>query len=610
MKKFFILLFFSLSFLFLKNPVFSAEEFITSYDVTYEAYETGVLKVTQNISLTNKLSNIYATKYSLILEGKPVENIKAFDDEGELKTTTIEEENKLIISLEFNKKVVGKGEKLDFTVSYESSELLQKTGQIWEVTIPKLAKPEEIDEYKLKLVVPKSFGQPAFISPQPFSSSQEGNNQIYYFNKNQLVSSGIVSSFGQLQTFDFNLIYHLENKKLYPVETYISLPPDTNYQKVSYYQISPQPENVTVDNDGNWLAKYLLSPSEKLDINAVGQVQISTWKRASFYNKNKNLSKYLEPQEFWEQNEEIKRLGRELATPERIFQYVVDNLEYDYSRVREGAKRLGASEVLKNKNRAICTEYTDLFIALSRADSIPARELNGYAYTTNPVLQPLSLVQDVLHSWPEYWDSQKQAWIQIDPTWQDTTGGVDFFRKLDLGHFTFVIHGETSSQPPPAGSYKLPGVLSKDVIVSFGQFKEGKENFTVQESLPKQISAERKAEGSFLVVNTGTDAIYNLPLTLASQNLTFLKEPPKEIPVLPPFSKVEIPLSFKAKSFSLKSKARLSLFAGSQVFENNIKIESIIASLVLPILGIFLCLLALHFVKNENFLKIHQDFKY
>ena len=114
-------------------------------------------------------------------------------------------------------------------------------------------------------------------------------------------------------------------------------------------------------------------------------------------------------------------------------------------------------------------EFTDTFIALSRAAGIPAREINGYAYTENPHVQPMGMVSDVLHSWPEYYDKEKNFWVPIDPTWGNTTGGVDFFHKLDLRHFAFVIHGVDSSKPYPPGSYKLGANPQKDVYVSFGK---------------------------------------------------------------------------------------------------------------------------------------------
>ena len=65
---------------------FASSEFETGYNVTYVVSPSGRIEVTQEISLTNKLSNIYATQYSLIIKGGQIENIQANDQEGPLKT--------------------------------------------------------------------------------------------------------------------------------------------------------------------------------------------------------------------------------------------------------------------------------------------------------------------------------------------------------------------------------------------------------------------------------------------------------------------------------------------------------------------------------------------
>jgi hypothetical protein len=190
-------------------------------------------------------------------------------------------------------------------------------------------------------------------------------------------------------------------------------------------------------------------------------------------------------------------------------------------------------------------EYTDLFIALARAAGIPAREINGYAYTENPEIQPLSLVADVLHSWPEYWDEQKQVWIPIDPTWGSTTGGVDFFSKLDLRHFTFVIHGKDDTTPYPPGSYKLGPSPQKDVFVNFGQLPKERIskpeiNAKVKNSLPFMHT-----QISVIIKNPGPTALYNLEPAIYYDEVLAERT---IIPVLPPYAsyefKSQIPFSF------------------------------------------------------------------
>ena len=209
---------------------------------------------------------------------------------------------------------------------------------------------------------------------------------------------------------------------------------------------------------------------------------------------------------------------------------------------------MGAVNALQNPDSAICMEFTDLFITLARAAGIPAREINGFAYTENPKIQPLSLVNDVLHAWPEYYDNELNAWIPVDPTWGSTTGGVDFFNKLDLRHFTFVIHGKNDSIPYAAGSYKLGSNPQKDVFVTFGTLpQERNSKIKIMATLDKFIPLIPN-KLNVNITNPGPVAVYDL-----NQKVYF---DDKEIPtnnqleILLPFqtykSYINIPFSFLA----------------------------------------------------------------
>src|SRR5690606_17741822 len=218
----------------------------------------------------------------------------------------------------------------------------------------------------------------------------------------------------------------------------------------------PKPSNISLDTDSNWIAEYEMSPRQRIDVTAKGRVEIIAVPRPYINVSPQTLEANLAPTEFWPSDDpEIIKLAKSLGTPEAIYKYVVNTLHYDYGRAKPNVERLGAKKALQNPNSAICTEFTDLFITLSRAAGIPAREVNGYAYTENPDIEPISLVADVLHAWPEYWNEEARTWIPVDPTWGATTQGVDYFNKLDLRHFAFVMHGVSDTKPFAPGSYKL-----------------------------------------------------------------------------------------------------------------------------------------------------------
>lgn len=602
-KNFLIFLIFIILQSILTTEVFASEEFFSEYDVTYEATLEGKLFVNQQVKLTNKLSNIYATEYSFSFDRVKISNITAFDSIGPLEVKSSQQDNRTEILIKFNDQVVGKDKTLNFNLKYEVSDLLKKSGQIWELTIPKIIS-KEIDRYILHLTAPLDFGNLAYISPEPISQKTEKDKIFFVFSKDQISNSGVTAAFGEFQVFDFNLSYYLENPENEGIFTKIALPPDTNYQNVSYQKINPQPSNIEVDSDGNWLAIYKLKSKEKINIKVDGQVKISAFPQKDFFEKknNESLSRYLESQKYWEKDETaIVLIAQKLKNAREIYDYVIKTLDYDYTRVGKATKRMGAYTSLQNPQNAICMEYTDLFVALARASGIPARELNGYAYTDNPQLQPLSETQDVLHSWPEYWDFNKKMWIQIDPTWGDTTGGVDYFGKLDVGHLVFAIHGENSQWPYTAGSYKKEGSEQKDVKVVFGKYQEPRSKvISVEFNLPDNFIAEQEINGSIKVQNNSSEAIYQLDLNLVSTNVEIASERTKMIPALPPYASVEIPVKLKVEKIFSQGKAKIALLGNNQKFEYNLAYESILLNKILPILGGLLVITTLSIIAKKT----------
>lgn len=609
MKRFFkIIFFFILSFLFfLPRFIEAADEFTTSYNLRYEVKSNGLVNVNQDITLTNRLSAVYATKYSLTLPSTEIQNVKAADKNGPYQTEIKQVDKTTIIVINFNEPVVGANKTLEFSLNYESLDMARKNGEVWEVNVPKIANESEVDNYSLSLVVPLSFGKPAFIRPEPIETLTEEDFNVYRFVKSQLSESGVNAVFGPFQIFDFTLFYNLKNPNLTTGETEIALPPDTAFQQLSYQKIEPQPVDISVDEDGNWLAKYYLKPREKVKITVTGKVKIFAQPQTNFPEPNEqNLAKNLKAAPFWEvDNPEIIKAAQNLKTPKEIYDFVVKTLNYDFTRVSNQAERMGAAQALANPNQAICMEFTDLFITLSRAIGIPAREIDGFAYTADARLRPLSLMADILHAWPEYYDEQKKAWIPVDPTWGKTTGGVDYFSKTDLNHFAFVIHGENSEYPYPAGSYKLEDSLGKDVQVGFGEYEKTlgakTSDLEVKFDLPKEIFWGKTEKGKITLKNNGQNALYNLNLQVQSQGLELLSSGNKKIKIMPPLSSIEIPLSLKTKNLLAKGEGLVMLTINDQEYEQKIKIGSLLWQMIIPSLGFLLTLSVLLILLRKKF---------
>lgn len=474
------------------------EQFDTQYVTSYEILADGITKVTQEITITNKMQDVIATNYALTIRQMDVYDISGFDKEGALKIETNQEQDtqkETIIRAKLNQQILGEGRKNRFTISYKSKDITGKVGGIWNIYIPAVSGLDKITAYDINLRVPLSLGPKIFISPAPSNEKTEKDVTTYFFSKEQLHGLGISASFGKFQLLNYKLNYQIKNTSILPTTQDIALPPEiTGKQQINYKSLTPSPNKIWIDTDGNYLARYFLWPKQELNIQLVGSAKI-LGKQIKPENGGKlseipeDLVKtYTSEQKYWEVNSaEIRKLAEDLFNKEKtvsenaqsIYKYVTQNLDYNFNVIREDfVERKGALTALTKKGSYACMEFTDLFIATARAMGIPAREINGYAFTVDKNTTPVSVnfkTGDLLHAWPEFYDPQF-GWVAIDPTW-GSTSGLDYFTKLDTNHFAFVTKGVSSEVPLPAGAYRFEQKngesAQKQVEVDFAQDTKG-----------------------------------------------------------------------------------------------------------------------------------------
>jgi len=560
----------SLLFLFIPQISFAEPNFTTDYNVTYYVLESSLTHVSFDITLTNTSSQYYASSYNIQVGFDDIKNVLVRDSGGRITPQITKNADGNNIAIVFNDKVVGLNKKLNFQISFDTSNIAEKSGKIWDINIPGLNEQKEYSSFNVRVIVPQSLGAPAYIKPE---SGRLVNGNLM-FSKEELGESGISISFGDEQIYNFNLTYHLKNPNLFPVETEIALPPTTNYQDVEIDNMIPKPENVTIDEDGNWLAQYILGSGKKLDVTVTGKARVMLTPKKDLLSKA-DLAKYLKEQPYWQINkQEIKDLASRLKTPYAIYQYVVNNLTYNFNRATTVNPRLGAYGALKDPKSAVCLEFTDLFIAIARAADIPAREVNGFAYTKNSKERPLSLVKDVLHAWPEYYDYGLQSWIMIDPTWSNTTGGVDYFHRLDFDHLAFTIKGVNSTYPIPAGGYKTSdNNSSKDIDVSFGaDFTSQVRTLTLSEDFAKSFFSGFTPQGNIIIRNNSN--LMSIPQDI-TVTTTFLQPLSQNVFVneIPPFGFFEIPVNFKKPSLLTNKTETIKIAINKDYISKDIKIS-------------------------------------
>jgi len=542
-------MFFAFLFLFFltfPSHIFAQNDFNINQNIQYQLDRNGHAQVTQEIELVNNLSQIYPKEYQLKISSDKIENIFASDSLGNIVDNIEKQNSQTIINLKFNDQKVGKNQKTSFKLNYHITELAQKRGNIWEISLPENNNSLNNQTIKTSLFIPTTFGSLSFSSLQPQTVISLNNQTEIYFNS--VENQKIYLIFGNYQLFDFKFKYLLENTSDQKNSFSIALPPETDNQKIIYRAIEPNPENIIIDSDDNYLAIYQLLPDQKINIEIDGQAKIIH----SNLNKAKINSKdYLKPDTYWETNHpELISIAKNFATPKDIYNYVVKTLNYKQQNI-DSSTRQGALKSISNPNNALCTEFTDLFITLSRIKGIPAREVQGFAYSNNIKIKPINLNTDVLHAWPQYYDEQKQSWVSIDPTWSKTTNGIDFFSDLDPNHFAFVFHGISSTNPLPPGSYKNNQNI-KTVTVEFAK------NELKQNQVPLKITPLTKKIFQPAIIklqNPNYHSISQLKIIIPKLGAETI------INHLPPLSSIEIPIknksiinSFLPTNFKIKIK--------------------------------------------------------
>lgn len=531
----FLIFLFIFLFLSFQKPVFATPEFNLNQEITYQINQQGNALVKQKLSLINNYSEIYPRNYQVNITSDNIQNIVSNDSLGNILEKTEISNDNTIIYLKFNKSNLGKNQSTDFTLNYTISNFATQKGSTWEVNLPEFQDISSNDSIKININIPSSFGDLSFSSVTPKEIIKINQENKLILETKDIKDKKILLIFGDYQLFDFNLKYFLKNTKKHSVISEIAIPPETDNQKITYQKIEPPPQNIKIDQDGNWLAEYKLSANQEIEINLSGQAKII------HSNKDKvdiNVNDYLKYQTFWPTNNpELIAIAQQLKNPQDIYNYVVNTLTYNYSNLQY-ATRKGADQAILYPDQSLCTEFTDLFITLSRIKGIPAREVQGFAYTNNSKVKPINENADILHAWPQYYDNQEKAWISIDPTWEKTTKGIDFFNDLDPNHFAFVFHGINSQNPPSPGFYKNQNI--KTIDITFASKELDSNYFPLEiETVKQKIYQSPKLK----IINPNFNSINNITFSTDKKNWS------KKIEIIPPLGSVEtiIPKFFSKK---------------------------------------------------------------
>ncbi len=541
-----------------------AQEFKSDYQVDYfitKAKDSLPTLVKFSIKITNLRSDVYVKKFSINFpKNFLIHDIKASDDKGVINPEVGDSGEATKIDLEFNDPQIGKSTVNNFYLEFYQDNLFNINGNVWEVILPTV-EGEKDGSYNILVHLPENSDKKISIAkPKP---DWVTGNTLSWTNPS---SKTIYAVFGDKQLYQADLTYHLKNPNITPAYIDIAFPPDTLYQKIYLNNITPRPNYIYLDDDGNYLGRYILGPSESKNVVFSGIIEVNASPREELIplmaRKLEQQKKYLLNEgKYWKLSK--PQQFNSLTNASDIYSYVVNNLSYDYKRVTVNNERLGAEKALLEPQRAVCVEFTDLFVAIAREKGILSREIQGYGFSQDPQLRPLSLTSDVLHSWPEYFDNTKKIWLSIDPTWQNTSG-IDYFTSLDLNHIVFAIHGKKSDYPLSAGMYKTED--SKDIsIKAISEQPDDQPRISLNPSLPKKINDAQTFKGKLTVTNNGNTFLWNIPIKIEGKNV-IISSKNITLDVLAPLQSREISFEVKSAQKNKNMTGKIDIYIANTLF--------------------------------------------
>ncbi len=514
----------------------SSSSYSANYNILYNISRDGETNVTYNISLTNLTSTEYASSYSLSVPNTDITNLSVTDSYGNpLNYTENVSKGITTIVTNFSSVVYGYGTSQNWVISYKTNQIALIHGKLTNIVIPGFVNNPIYGNITTTIDVPDTLGKVNFSSPtNPQITQENGYYSLFYNSSQSYTPLGILLSIGNYQNYNFKFSYKLANTGIFNTQIFkIVIPADFSTQEVTFSKIQPTPTKTYIDGDGNYILEYLLSPRQTENVSIDGEAQVySTYgqlnnplpQKLSLSPQEVNILTSTQP--YWQvSNPTIKTLAQKiikgdttvLQKAQSINNYVSSTLKYNDKAILDPTRqRLGALKALSEPDNAICQEYADLFVTLARADGIPARMLAGYGDPPTVNVNPLP--SNILHAWAQFFDPS-YGWVSVDPTWQSTSGGLDFFGNVGSTHFIIARYGESSINPPLILSFvkeKNPQ-NNIDIEATSNSFNPNP-NFTPSVTNAPNLISGITNELKLRIDNTGNQVLRGVSISINSQN--------------------------------------------------------------------------------------------
>ncbi|MGA1819553.1 MAG: transglutaminase-like domain-containing protein [Thermoplasmatota archaeon] len=250
-------------------------------------------------------------------------------------------------------------------------------------------------------------------------------------------------------TLEFTVLVDVENLGNSPatnIPLRLGLPTDAgDHQRVIDIRTSILPERTSNDTFGNTFVHYTideLGPGEAFNLSidmTIELVSIDTnILSASNGVHEDDLDRYLLESALINLNEpavlDVAKLIADRSDDIKeiawnTYEWIIDNIYY-----QQIAGELDAATTLRNGEGG-SAEMANLFVALMRANGIPARRISGWGNVFEKGEE--LVISRFSHGWAEFYVDDV-GWVQVDPAW-GRTSKFDNFARTDDDHVTLTV---------------------------------------------------------------------------------------------------------------------------------------------------------------------------
>jgi len=260
----------------------AAADFTYNIALNYKLQESGTTTVVANYKVTYNRPDKILDLIRIAAPTNTVENLRATYVGGGEIPTKLEQKSSEGLGYNYDYKEItidfdtqnARGSTLEFSVSYDTNELMDVKGSSRTLYVPSLSQIGSDENYTVSVSAPQDFGKLFSTGVLPELNGADGNLIRYTFPKSADLKRSVSLIFGESTIYEANFAFPLDNTTGQTKRFTVTLPPDTSSQKIFIKSLSPEPVATRLDGDGNVLADYDVPARTKIVVNTDVAAQV------------------------------------------------------------------------------------------------------------------------------------------------------------------------------------------------------------------------------------------------------------------------------------------------------------------------------------------------